>query len=95
MLVSKETESFLEPAMDLVHEHAPDDDIQAIFWNPEEESMFVSNGDWAEYDTSNLLKDLEKLLGKDHADMESEVGRPDDDPDWHKVDLDTHKLKEI
>lgn len=94
MLVSKEKEDILESAMALVHKHAPDDDLQAVFWNPETQSIYVSNGDWAEFDTRKLQQALEKLLGEDHADMEAEVGWPGDDPGWRKVDLKTHKLTE-
>jgi hypothetical protein len=93
-IVAKKGEDLLESAMTLVHDHAPDKDIYAIFWNPDTQSIYVSNGDWAEYDTLELQQALENLLGEDHADMEAEIGWPGDDPGWKKVDLDTHKLTE-
>jgi hypothetical protein len=94
MLVSKEGKDSLESAMGVIHDHAPDNDLYGVFWHPGKQKIFVSNGDWAEYDTRKLYQALEELLGKDHVGMEAEVGWPDDDPGWKKVDLKTHELEE-
>ena len=95
LLVARERALPPENALKLIHEHAPNKDLQALFWNPEQQKLFVSNGDWAEYDTRKLFDELVKLMGEEHVDMESEVGRPNEDPGWMKIDLETHELKEI